>query len=104
MSLPEWNEKQFNEFIQTKGSGVIEFGAPWCGACKMTEPEITTASKDHDDLKFAKIDVGKDSALAAKMGVMSLPNVIIFKAGKVVEQFIGATTAKVLNEKLAKLK
>ena len=104
MSLPEWNEKQFNDFIQSKESGVIEFGASWCGACKVMEPEIEKVQKDHDDLKFAKIDVGKDSALAAKMGVMSLPNVLIFKAGKVVEQFIGATTAQVLNEKLSKIK
>lgn len=104
MQLTEWQENEFNDFISTKGSGVIEFGAPWCGACKMTEPNIAEVSTKHQDLKFAKIDVGKNPKLASKMGVMSLPNVIIFKNGKVIEQFIGATTASVLEQKLVKMK
>lgn len=103
MSLAQWNEKEFNEFILKKGSGVIEFGAPWCGACKASEPEIEQVSKNYPDLKFAKIDVGKDSALASKMGVMSLPNIIIFNKGKVKEQMIGNATAKVLEDKLKKI-
>lgn len=104
MSLPEWQEKEFDEFLKAKKSGVVEFGAPWCGACKATEPQIEKSAQKYQGLEFAKIDVGKNSALASKMGVMSLPNVIVFKEGKVIEQMIGMTTANILNEKLAKIK
>lgn len=103
MELPEWQEKDFNDFIGSKGTGVIEFGAPWCGACKATEPNMIEVSSKFTEMKFAKIDVGKNSSLASKMGVMSLPNVIIFKDGKVKEQMIGMTPAKTLTEKLAKI-
>lgn len=104
MALKEWQEKEFNEFLKAKKSGVVEFGAPWCGACKATEPQIEKSAEKHQGLEFAKIDVGKNSALASKMGVMSLPNVIVFKEGKVIEQMIGMTTTNVLNEKLVKVK
>lgn len=104
MSLPEWNTKEFDDFVSSSGTGVIEFGAPWCGACKATEPQIEEVSKKYADMKFAKIDVGKDSTLASKMGVMSLPNIIIYNKGKIAEQMIGMTLAKVLDEKLSKLK
>lgn len=102
-TLTEWQTNEFNDFIASKGTGVVEFGAPWCGACKMTEPQLAEISKSYIDIKFAKIDVGKNGPLAAKMGVMSLPNVIIFKDGKVKEQMIGAVTAKVMGDKLAKI-
>lgn len=103
MSLIEWNEKEFNNFIAQKESGVVEFGAPWCGSCKVTEPQLEELLIKHNDLKIVKIDVGKNPTLASKMGVMSLPNVIIFSEGKVVEQMIGMTTAKTLEEKLSKI-
>ena len=101
MALTEWQEKEFNEFLKQKKSGVIEFGAPWCGACMASEPQIEKVAEKYTDLEFAKIDVGKNSALASKMGVMSLPNIIVFKEGKVIEQMIGMITADTLNKKLA---
>lgn len=103
MSLAEWDEKEFNDFIKVKGSGVVEFGAPWCAACKVSEPQIKETAKKYSQFKFAKIDVGKNSALASKMGVMSLPNVFIFARGKVRNQMIGAVTAKSLGDELAKI-
>lgn len=103
MALTEWQEKEFEEFLKSKKDGVIEFGAPWCGACKATEPQIEKVAEKYTKIEFAKIDVGKNSALASKMGVMSLPNVIVFKAGKVVDQMIGMTTTSVLDKKLAEV-
>ena len=103
MSLPEWQEKDFNDFISKGGTGVVEFGAPWCAACKATEPNMVEVSQTQKGMDFAKIDVGKNPELASKMGVMSLPNVIIFSNGKVKEQMIGMTPVKTLQEKLAKI-
>lgn len=100
MSLPSWDEKKFNEFIDNKGNGVIEFSAPWCGACKATEPQIEEVAKKHEALRFAKVDVGKNSELAAKMGVMSIPNIFIFKNGKVSDQIIGLTSTQTLEQKI----
>jgi len=100
--LKELTEKDFEEFIKKKGNGVVEFGAAWCGACKVTEPILAGISKKHFDLKFFKIDVNGDSKLAAKMGVMSLPNIFFIKEGKIVEQVIGVASEKEFEEKIKK--
>ncbi len=103
-NLPEWQEKDFNELMKTKSSAIVEFGAPWCGSCKTTEPIIAGVQKDYPKIKFAKIDVGKAPALASKMAVMSLPNIMIIKEGKVVDQIFSVPTKKILEEKIKKLK
>lgn len=99
-SLKEFQESEFNELVKSKKNAVVEFGAPWCTACKLTEPIIAEAETSNQNIIFAKIDVGKSPGLASRMGVMSLPNVLVIKAGKVVDQIIGATTKKVLDEKI----
>jgi thioredoxin 1 len=101
--LTEWQEKEFNDFLKEKIPGVVEFGAPWCGACKMTEPVLAELSANFPSLKFAKIDVAKNPGLASRMGVMSLPNVLLVNGGHVKEQIIGAASKKSIEEKIAKL-
>jgi thioredoxin 1 len=99
-NLQEFREKEFNELIKSKGNAVIEFGAPWCAACKLTEPIICEAQKKYPEISFAKIDVGKMPGIASRMGVMSLPNILVIKNGKVADQVIGTTTKKILEEKI----
>lgn len=103
-ALKNWQEKEFNEFIKSKKDGVIEFGAPWCAACKLIEPTIKDLAKDHKGIFFAKIDVAKNPGVASKMGVMSLPNILFIKGGKVIDQMIGSANKKILLEKIKKLK
>jgi len=102
MSLPEWSEKEFNQFMQKKEHGLVEFSAPWCGACKTTEPMLADIAASHPGVVFAKIDVSKNAALASRMGVMSLPNIIFFNGGGIKDQVIGATSRKTLEEKVKK--
>lgn len=102
-TLTEWQEKEFNEFLKTKKNGVVEFGAPWCHACKLTEPLVAEMAVDHPDIVFAKIDVAKNPGLASRMGVMSLPNILFLNSGSVKEQIIGATNKKTLEDKLKKI-
>lgn len=101
--LDELSEKDFENFIKEKGNGIVEFGAKWCGACKVTEPILVGVSKKYPDLKFFKIDVNGDSKLAAKMGVMSLPNIFFIKEGKITEQIIGVASDKEFEEKIKKI-
>ena len=101
--LIEWQEQDFTTALKTKDVTVVEFGAPWCNACKMTEPVVEELAKDYSNIKFAKIDVSKNPGLASKMGVMSLPNILILSEGKVVEQIIGAANRVKIEEKLKKV-
>ncbi|MEI6040113.1 MAG: thioredoxin family protein [Candidatus Berkelbacteria bacterium] len=100
--LIEWKEEEFTAAQQEKGIAVVEFGAPWCAACKMTEPAVAAISADYPNVKFAKVDVATNPALAAKMGVMSLPNILILVDGKIKEQIIGGANRAKIEEKLKK--
>lgn len=101
--LKELDEKSFKDFIG-KDIVLISFGAPWCHACKQIAPileEMTTTYKGK--VSFAKIDVTKAPGISSRYGVMSLPNILIFKKGKVVDQIIGATTKKKIEEQIKKV-
>jgi len=102
--LNEWQEKDFNEAMKNKISCVVEFGAPWCAACKATEPIVAEIAQNHPKIKFAKIDVAKNTGLASRMSVMSLPNILVIENGKVKDQIIGKANKKVIEEKIRKIK
>lgn len=102
-TLTEWSEGEFNAAMKSDSVSVVEFGATWCASCKATEPVIAELSSTYANVTFAKIDVAKNAALASRMGVMSLPNIIIMTKGKVVEQIIGAANRAKIEEKLKKV-
>jgi len=103
-TLENWHEKEFNHFLKNKGVGVIEFGAPWCAACKLIDPILGELSKEYKNITFAKIDVSKNPGVTAKMAVMSLPNILFINGGKVKDQIIGSANKSAIREKLKKLK
>jgi thioredoxin 1 len=101
-ALKEWQEKEFNHFLKDKSTGIVEFGAAWCSACKIVEPIVADVSSKFPKMSFARVDVAKNPGLASRMGVMSLPNILIIKHGKVIDQIIGACNAKTLETKIKK--
>lgn len=102
LKLDEWMEKDFLAAQKEKLICVVEFGAPWCAACKKTEPLVAEIAKVYKDIKFAKIDVAKNPGLASRMGVMSLPNILFLVDGKVKDQIVASTTKKAIEDKIKK--
>lgn len=102
-NLQEFSHEEFNEFIKSKKNGLVLFSAPWCTACKIVMPEIEKITAERSNLIFIKIDVSKNPGLAAQMGVMSLPNILIIKKGKVIDQIIGTASQKAIDDKLKKI-
>lgn len=69
---------------------LVDFSAEWCGPCKMVEPIVKgLAEKYTPMIGVAKVDVDKNSELAFEYGVMSVPTVIVFNAGKEHRRFVG---------------
>lgn len=101
-SLVEWQENEFNEALKQENLCVVEFSAPWCNACKITEPAVVEVAGNLPEAKFAKVDVSKNPGLASRMGVMSLPNILIIVKGQVKEQIIGAANKSKIDEKVRK--
>ncbi|MDR2821435.1 MAG: thioredoxin [Mycoplasmataceae bacterium] len=83
------NIKELDSLVQTKKTIVIDFFATWCGPCQMLSPIIHELEKEMPEVKFIKINVDEDIALAQKFNVSSIPTVVLFKNGKMVDSFLG---------------
>lgn len=100
--VTELSEKQFEEFIK-KGTVFIDFFADWCMPCVMMAPIVEDVSQSFEGkIKFGKVNVNDNENLARKFEVSSIPAFMLFKDGKVIENFVGAMDAEELEEKLNK--
>jgi thioredoxin 1 len=101
-TVPELTAKEFEEFTK-KGLVFIDFFAEWCMPCLMMAPILEELNeKIGDKIKFGKVNVGDNEALARKFNVSSIPNFVLLKDGKPVEQFIGAISGEELEKRLEK--
>lgn len=100
--VPELTNSKFEEFISS-GLVVVDFYAEWCMPCLMMAPILDELSeKFKGKIKFGKVNTEDNQELAQKFRISSIPNFILFKDGKQVEQFIGGMTADDFSEKLGK--
>lgn len=91
MSQVELTDDNFqSEVLDYDGLVLVDFWASWCMPCQMLGPIIEQISKElGDKVKVGKINVEEHQQYAQKYNVMSIPMVILFKKGKIVEQFLG---------------
>ncbi len=87
--LLDVTDQNFTEEI-SEGLVMVDFWAPWCGPCRMQTPILEQLSEDYiDRVKFVKINVDENPATSQQFGIMSIPNMLLFKDGEVVENIVG---------------
>jgi len=83
------------EVIRSDTPVLVDFWAPWCGPCQMISPKISQLAKDYSNkLKVCKINVDEAAEIATRYAVMSIPALMIFKDGEVMEKRVGAMGSK----------
>jgi len=83
---------------------LIDCWAPWCAPCLMLAPSIAQLAEEMvGRVKFAKLNVDENLQTAAKFGIMSIPTMLIFKDGKVVDRLVGVQPKAAIERKLTNL-
>ena len=98
----ELTDSNFKEKVMDhEGIAVVDFWAEWCGPCRMIGPHIEEMAKEYDGKALiAKVNVDSNPEISYKYGVRSIPTVLYLKNGEVVDKQVGATSKKVLSDKL----
>lgn len=82
----------------TGGYSVVDFFAPWCGPCHQLATVLDAAAGRHRSLRFGRCDVDENPQTAARLGIMSIPTLVIFDAsGAEVDRMVGAAGARQLD-------
>lgn len=89
------------EVLRSNVPVVADFWAEWCGPCKRIAPVLEELAKEYSGkAKVVKVDVDSNQELAARFAIKSIPTLLFFKSGRVVDTVIGAVSKDILKKKI----
>lgn len=97
----EITDANFEEIIKSEQPILVDFWAEWCGPCKMIGPVVEELAGDYDGKAIVgKVDVDANPGVAQTFGIRSIPTLLFFKGGEIVDKQVGAVPKSVLATKL----
>ncbi len=101
MKPVEITDSNFEEIINSDKPVLVDFWAEWCGPCKMIGPVVEELASDYDGKAvIGKVNVDENPNVSVKFGIRSIPTLLVFKNGEIVDKQIGAVPKGVLTQKL----
>lgn len=98
MKVIEITNNEFENKINSNGKVLVDCYATWCGPCKMLSPIIDELSEEITDCTFYKLDVDNANDVAVKYNIMSIPTILLFKEGKLIDQIVGFRSKEELKD------
>ena len=104
-NVTQVTDETFEAAVVNAGKpAMVDFWATWCGPCRIIAPHVEALAEEFAGKAIvAKVDVDSSRQVAIKFGIQSIPTLLFFKGGKMVDRVMGAVDKKVLKEKLAAL-
>jgi thioredoxin 1 len=95
------DENFADEIESSEGLAIVDFWAEWCGPCRMVGPIIEELAEQYSGkVKVGKLDVDSNRVTAGRFNVRSIPSILYFKDGEMVDAVVGAYPKKFLEEKI----
>ncbi len=104
-NVQEINDQSFEtEVINSNEPVLVDFWASWCGPCIALGPTIDEVARENQGkVKVCKVNVDDSPNVAARYGIRSIPTLVLFKQGQVVDQLVGGVPKGIINEMLKKV-
>ena len=100
-SKPEaLNDASFDGFVKNGSLAVIDCYADWCMPCKMVAPKVEQLANEMKGVTFGKLNVDESPRMAMRYEIMSIPTLLVFKNGELIDKIIGALPKAMLKSKI----